>query len=375
MDKNSLPTRLRERLWSIRGNKKAQIWLMAGVVVVLLIVLIVVITMINRNANKTAVIKSEPVNLNQNNVAETGETVRRFIDGVKVDKGKENLYPVAVMIENLDTTRPQAGLQAANVVYEALAEGGITRFMAIYATGDEIERIGPVRSARPYFINWAEEYQGLYVHLGGSPQALDQLYNNPFITSVGVHNYDSSYFWRDTATAAPHNLFTSSTLIAYAMRDNSLENKPGTYAPWLFASPASKSDRPQEEKNIKINYYSENYSVEYKYDREENNYKRFNGGGEHLDQLTLKQITVRNVVVQFVNTELLEADSGRLQITTQGSGRAVIFRNGLGQEGEWRKNSDTERTRFYTSSGTEVEFIPGNIWLEVLPEDRTLEYN
>lgn len=359
-------------LQKIQKERKWQIG--AGAVVVCVIALVVIVVSIKQQA--TALPAPVVANTNtQEPELPSDALVHRVIDGVKVEQGKENLLPVAVMIENLVTIRPQAGLQNAQVVYEALAEGGITRFMAVYASGDAIAEIGPVRSARKYFVDWAEEYRSMYVHAGGSPNALQQLATSSLLLEdLNQISGDHPYFWRDSSIPAPHNLFTSSELLAYALRDKAFQEKVGEYDGWKFTSASEKKDRPEEERFIALQYYSSSYHVRYAYDRETNTYLRFQGDQPHTDRLTNEQIRVKNVAVQFIPTSLLEESSGRLDVETIGEGKAIIFRDGLTFVGTWKKETAEERTRFFTEDGKEVEFIPGNIWIQVAPDDRVIEY-
>lgn len=350
---------------------------MVSVVLLLLFVTVLIARAVN-NRNTTT-LSQETIQFGTGTTTPPNE-VRRFLDGVMVPTGRENLFPIAVVMENLVTIRPQSGLQAANVVYEALAEGGITRFLAVYSSDFALPEIGPVRSARSYFLDWAKEYGGLYVHVGGSPDALQTLRT----TDAGVVNLDqiqgdAPYFWRKKEIPPPHNLFTSSELLVYALKDRGVLEKQSTFRPWKFTSPRKTEERPTEEKYIAIDYFSASYKVEYTYDRTGNVYRRMNGGLPHHDKLTKEQIRVTNVVVQFVATSLLDEESGRLTMQTTGEGRAVVFRNGEAVEGIWRKNDATGmRTIFVTQQQQqeeEIEFVPGNIWIEVLPEGRTLSYS
>ena len=306
--------------------------------------------------------------------ATVSESRRRIIDGVKVSSGTENMLPVTVMIENLSTARPQFGLSRAQVVYEALAEGGITRFLAIYASSDALETIGPVRSARDYYVDWAEEYHGVYVHAGGSPQALQRLVGNNYLTDLNQISGDHAYFWRDTSRAAPHNLFTSTELLGYALRDKGLSETVGSYSGWVFQKESAKKNRPASQ-SIKLSFSTSSYDVSYDYDAETNTYARSNGGAPHVDALTNDQIRVKNIIVQYVASSLLDASSGRLSLTTVGEGDAMVFINGVAIPARWKKPARGERTRYYGEDGSELSFAPGTIWIEVLPEGRTVEYN
>ncbi len=332
----------------------------------------VVVWMVLRNgAEETTNTSSDVVVVSD---LQESESQRRVIDGVKVSNGTENLLPVTVMIENLSTVRPQFGLSRAQVVVEALAEGGITRFLAIYASGEALETIGPVRSARDYYVDWAEEYRGAYVHAGGSPQALQRLVGNNYLTDLNQISGDHAYFWRDTSRVAPHNLFTSTELLGYALRDKGLSETAGTYGGWLFEKEAAKKNRPASQ-SIQLSFSTSSYDVTYDYDDETNTYARSNGGTPHMDALTNEQIRVKNIIVQYVSSSLLDAASGRLSLTTVGEGDAIVFMNGIATPARWKKPARGERTRFYNQEGTELSFVTGTTWIEVLPEGRAVEYN
>lgn len=299
------------------------------------------------------------------------EKNERHLDGLLVKPEEVNLPVIAVIIENLVTVRPQAGLQAAGVVYEALAEGGITRFLALYA-GHKADLIGPVRSMRAYYLEWCAEYEALCSHIGGSPQALEA------ISGLGLKDlnamYEGGYFWRDLSTPAPHNLFTKSELLEYAMRDKKLENEKPKYAIWKFKDEAKKDERTEEEKFIKIDFSGPDYNVEYKYDRKKNEYLRFNAGFEHKDRNTDKQISVKNVVVIKLRAGVMD-EKGRMEMDVVGEGKAYMFTDGQAFEGKWKKKDRESRTFFYHDDGREHEFSRGNIWIEVIPEEKSLEYN
>lgn len=374
MKKPSLQEKIRAFLWRLKSEPELQKRAMLIVIALFVVVALALIFVFTRNPNE-AVDSDNVVNLDLLETAndDLSGTAFRFIDGVEVEAGRENLLPVAIMIENLVTVRPQSGLQSANVVYEALAEGGITRFMAVFASGDAVEEIGPVRSAREYYVEWAEEYEGMYAHAGGSPTALSRLYQNSYLTDLNQISGDHSYFWRDSATAAPHNLYTSSELLAFAQRDKGQEGNSGTYSPWRFSG-SSEASTLGDVTSITIPYSSSSYEVEYTYDSNSNTYLRSNGGVAHTDENTGEQIAVHNILVQYVGTSLSGDDQGRLNINTTGTGEALLFNNGTVIEGTWAKTGAGERTRFFTEDGVEMTFNPGNIWVQVVPNDRTVEY-
>lgn len=296
----------------------------------------------------------------------------RTIDGVKVSEEEANRRPQAVMIENIVTVRPQSGLGAASLVYEALAEGGIPRFLVFYS-GAELEEIGPVRSARIYYLDWARELDAVYVYCGGDPYALRKIkeYNIRDLDQM----YNGHFFWRTSATIAPHNLFTKTELLDKARAAKGWEDK-GEFEPWLFKEEKALEERPEGVKDVVINFSTYSYQVIWRYDRENNVYQRWNGGVSHLDKNTGEQITAKNVVIQYTVARLKDSGAleGRLGMHTIGGDRALVFQDGEVISGIWKKPSQEARTRFYNEKGEEIKFNPGPTWIEVVPPEKEVKY-
>ncbi|XOU95029.1 MAG: DUF3048 domain-containing protein [Candidatus Kerfeldbacteria bacterium] len=353
----------KEYIW---GKKKSKKWLIIiiSVVVVVAAALGYIIFGFNPDQDSDS-------NSNKNTNVDSGSLVRRAIDGEYVSFEESNHYPVAVMIENLTVSRPQSGLSQANVVYEALAEGGITRFMAVYASNMVISEIGPIRSARPYFLDWASEYNALYMHAGGSPEALAQIKREGMVDLDQFYN--SQYYWRDTSrnVASEHTLYSSGEKIVFALRDKEID-KNGDFDLWKFKEDLKITDRTVEDKYITIDFSSFNYKVEYKYNRDTNDYLRYQAGEAHIDRDD-SEVRAKNIIVQKVKTYLV--DDQRLGMDTIGKGEAIIFVDGEGTVGTWEKEGIAERTLFYDESGSEIEFNAGPIWVEIVPTDREIDYN
>lgn len=299
----------------------------------------------------------------------------RLLDGVLVGSLEEaDPFPVGMMIENLSSTRPQSGLSGASVVYEAVAEGGATRFLAVYAgPGDHLAKIGPVRSARPYYLEWFSEYRGLYGHAGGSPDALRM------ISGFGIHDLngigrEGKYFWRDRGIAAPHNLFTSSELLSRALRDLQFEGTASGITPWTFKDDLALDARPPSGHAVTIKFSGAAYEVEYRYDQATNRYLRFNAGVVHTDTQTNEQLTATNVIVQVVPPILDIGEKGRLTMDVHGKGVAYLFVDGGVNVGTWTKATREDRTRFFYENGEEVLLNRGSTWVAVLPSDQAVEY-
>jgi len=302
------------------------------------------------------------------------KVVKRNLKGEIVAEGLQVPYPMGVMIENLPSTRPQSGLQNASIVYETFVEGLATRFLAIFEKNG-LEKIGPVRSARPYYTQWVSEYDSLYAHCGGSPEALINIYNWE-LNSINQISGDWQYYWRDSTKFAPHNLYTSSELLYRALVDKELANQEPLYQAWNFKDDQPATAELIEEKYIKLPMSGGSWAVEYKYDLEQNNYLRYNGGVEHQDMLTNETIRVKNVVVQIIPEIVAFGELGRLTLEIESGGEALIFMDGGYNIGTWKKEGTTDRTMFYYSDGAEVEFNVGNTWIEVVPKGyETVEYN
>lgn len=295
----------------------------------------------------------------------------RRLDGVLVERKKANKFPYAVMIENIADVRPQKGLSKAGVVYETLAEGGITRFMALFS-GEKVKEIWPVRSARHYYLEISSEYNALYVHCGGSPQAYEMISNLklPVLNEISA---DAVYFWRGPE-GMPHNLYTSSDLVEKAIADKKYQEKmPPKYEMWKFKDEAKKDARPQKEKTIKIGFAGD-YYVEFKYDRKSNSYLRFNGGAAHIDRLTGKQLAPKNVVVQRVPAEINLWEKDRIDLDLTGKGKVFVFRDGKKIEGQWRKKDRVSRTKFFDKDNREISLNRGQTWVVIVPGERKVEY-
>jgi len=348
-------------------NKAKNKWLfmIAGFIAIFLFIFAVYVFFADKNKNIVDFYAS-PVNHKKTEVIKCDNCVRRNLDGVYVKSGEENLSPVAVIIENLLEARPQYGLAQANLVYEAEAEGRITRFLAIFDLGNNLEKIGPIRSARPYFIDWAAEVSALFVHCGGSPQALAKIINESVFDLNEFYNGD--YFWRDRKIDPPHNIFISNENIKKYLEKK--EKKEILPIPWKYKDDLMAEKRP-DAAEIKINFPFADYLVEWKYNRDKNKYTRFMGGAVHKDA-SGEEIEAKNVIIEFANAEEID-EKLRLRIDNIGQGKAIVCIDGKCEEGEWRKNTSAARTRFYKIDGEEFEFNAGTAWIEVVRPNYIVE--
>jgi hypothetical protein len=282
----------------------------------------------------------------------------RKLDGLCFEDDEPFIY--SVMIDNHVSARPPVGLGQASLVYESIVEMPITRLLAIFYDNEDLDKIGPVRSARPFYVDWAREFNAPYLHVGGSQQALEQLARS--------YEYDlnefakGQYFWRDYWRSAPHNVLTSNELVRKAIENNEWDPKLD-FKPWIY-----KQETPVEERGdtdtISIDYQTTPFYIEWQFDAENNLYKRFQGGAKHKDGGD--QIATKNIAVMYTASSVIDT-YGRRKFTTIGSGKAVVFQDGNKIEGTWRRPNLDSRTRFYNKSGAEVRFNPGTTWIEVIP--------
>ncbi len=281
----------------------------------------------------------------------------RWLDGIKVELNQARLLPRAVMIENHVQARPLAGVSQASLVFEAPVEGGITRLMAVFDASTTVAEIGPVRSARPYYVEWARSLDAVYAHVGGSPEALNRIGG-----LIGFRNLDEmageAYFWRSKYRLAPHNVFTSGDKLSQATADKNWQ--VGKFEPWIFMD-QDEDFVPGEVREIVVPFDG-SYKVKWVYDEESNSYARYVAGTRNKDKDGSK-INAKNVLV--ISTEQRTLDEvGRLFIRTTGQGKGWYFSGADVKEIVWNRQAGSFYT-IKTPDGRDVGFLRGNTWIEI----------
>ena len=304
---------------------------------------------------------------NKNTLPEFAE-IPSPINGILYTKSESESWkprlPLAVVIENHADARPQSGLNKADVIYETLAEGGITRFLVIFLSEDS--RIGPVRSNRPYFLDWVSEYSAGYSHVGGSPQA-QQLVKSYKIKDLDQFFIGFPTYERVSNRSAPHNVYTTTTRLRTIASSRGYKGT-ANISSWLFTDLEAVESERGKKFVLSLGFLGTfGYDVRWVYDRKSNSYSRFIGGVKHTDAEDGKQVTAKTIVVQYSNVSPDSSGHGRVKIQTIGSGKVQVFKNGTVVSGTWRKKSRTDRTRFLDSSGKEISLNRGKIWIEVVP--------
>lgn len=282
------------------------------------------------------------------------------LTGMKVaDTAATTQAVTGIMIENSPDARPQSGLKDAGVVYEAVAEGGITRFLAIYQEGKP-QLIGPVRSVRMYYVDWIAPYNASVAHIGGSAAALAEVRNGSYRDIDQFFN--SAYYWRASDRYAPHNVYTS-----FAKLDALNAAKGYTTSSFTsFPRIDGKTSKTPDATSVDIKISSASYNSHYDYDTATNTYKRSVNGGPSLDR-EAGQLTPSVVIALHVDMFLVLEDGYRESITTSGSGTADVFQNGAVTEVAWRKASRTAPLELIDANGQVLSLARGQTWIIAVP--------
>ena len=286
----------------------------------------------------------------------------RLIDGVVVNRERAKLKPIAIMLENHVDSRPIAGLEQASIIYETIVEGDITRFLAIFDGNLASKKIGPIRSARPFFVELAQEWNPVYWHAGGSSEALTMLKQSSMY-NVNEISGDGIYFWRDTRRPPPHNLFTSADQIKRALAAKEIATT-ADFTPWPFKNDEAIPLAEAAVEDITINFSADSwYQVVYRYNPDNNDYTRYQDDKIHKTEAGII-LKAKNIIVQHVTYDIID-DYGRLEINLTGRGAAEVYRDGSKIEGYWKKTNG--RTYFYNSKNNSlINLNRGTTWVELV---------
>ena len=270
---------------------------------------------------------------------------------------------LAIMIENQADARPQTGLTQADVVYEALAEGGITRFIALYLSGD-VPVVGPVRSLRHYFAFLAADYGADVVHIGASPEGY------AWRDAMNMGHLDETFaepgVWRVPTRPPPHNAYTDTSADRGFLQDRGRQ-QTRSWGPLLFSDKAPSGDLSAE--NIELHFRPWPYQVDYVWDASSERYLRFMEGDPHADEASGDQIAPASVVIQFAEVDPIPNDPKlRLDVNLVGaSGQLVVFSHGTMREGTWSKSAPAAPSVWLDQAGKPLVLPYGPIWVEVMP--------
>ncbi len=379
----------------------------------------------NQNADNSSN-KQEVSNVSEQNTKKAPLTGLPLKDNMPIPR------PVVVMLDNHYGARPQSGISKADHVYEILAEGRITRYMAVFHS-DIPEKVGPIRSARPYFIDKALEYKPYYVHVGGSMQALTDIINLKMGDIDGLSS-GGKVFWRESHKKIPHNMYSNIEVIQGEgnrrghikeveieswnfKNDKYIDNKENKeskvkkndkgHSPYYIDEESefvktddmkinnifsSTTDKLLPAKGLMIFYKNKSerdklgYFITYQYNFDKGVYDRFVNGMRQFDEIDQrantkdedisdKGIFAKNIIVQIANHKVIDKE-GRRKVDLVGSGTGYYLVDGMVGEITWEKKSRKARTIYKYKNGKEVEFEAGNIWFQIIENaDKTYIIN
>lgn len=292
------------------------------------------------------------------------------IDGTPVPEEVADRRLLAVVIENYPDARPQWGLSSAARVYEAITEGGITRYLAVFGRNDA-DRVGPVRSARTQFLNYVRELDAAFAHVGGNADALERIASGQ-ITDLDEFRYAELYrrILRPRL-ALEHTMFTSTRALRSVIQQKGWSERAAIDRP-LWKDDVATTLRPASQK-VTIDFSFPEYRVAWLYRPDNNDYQRFLAGVPDVDAATGDGVTAKSIAIAVV-----PRTHGRTRIREDtwtfsdlGSGRAWVIQDGTLTEGEWQKRLPTDRLRFFDAAGQEIAFDRGAQWIEIIPPEVT----
>ena len=297
-------------------------------------------------------------------------TVPSPLTGAQVDPELAKRPVTAIMLENSPDARPQSGIADAGVIFEAIAEGGITRFITLYQEARP-GHVGPVRSLRPYYIDWAASFNASIAHVGGSPEALAQIRNGGKDLD---QFFNSGSYWRENSRPSPHNVYTS-----FDKLDELNQSKGYTssnFTPWprkvdqKLATPMAKT--------IDLAISSTAYNVHYDYDPAYNFYRRNEGGGAHISTNSASDKTgvqlAPKVVIAMVIPYSIVDGSGHSGYGVTGSGTVYIFQDGFVVQGTWSKADRSSQIEFKDANGQPIKLNAGQTWVSAV-KDGQVKYS
>lgn len=283
---------------------------------------------------------------------------------VQIFKGNDR--PIAVMIDNHSDAWPQAGLNQAYMVYEIIVEGGETRLMALFK-GVDVERIGPVRSARHYFIDYAMENDAIYTHFGESPQASSDIKRYSIDEIDGITE-DGTTFWRVKDKAAPHNAVTSMEKLIQSAKNKKYTMTSNEESVLNYVTDEVNLEDGQEAISVTIPH-SDLQTVKYEYDEENKVYKRYARGEAQTDWDTDEPVTTKNIIITFCDNYTLsdKENKGRQGLKNIGEFDGYYITNGRAIRIKCIKNARDEQTEYLDMQGNEIQVNDGNTFVNICP--------
>lgn len=293
------------------------------------------------------------------------------LTGLPIDKELANRRPVAIMINNLKKALPQYGIANAGIIFEALAEGGITRLLAVFEDFEKIEKIGTIRSARPYYLDLAQGIDAIYIHLGGSPAAYSEISKRKMDSFDYISGANSGMYWRDKErirqNGYEHSAFTSGDRIMKRIRDVKMRTEVSDSYKNIFSFGDSVNAEGRVASQITVPFSSYKTGF-YKYDKDTEVYLISQYGTAHMDARIGMQLAFKNVFILYINSYVLKGDKeGRLGMDIVGSGNGVYLTRGMAYDIKWKKSAHDAPFKLETPDGNALTILPGDSYIAIVP--------
>lgn len=351
---------------SPQPSSSRRLWLTGAAVLVVVIIIVGVCYAIISGKTREWGSNQPPVTPTETQTASSTTDLGlapRQLDGVMVSSTLTTLRPWAFMIDNQVDARPAEGLSSASVVYESPVEGGITRFLAVFdPMTDPVLKIGAVRSARPYFVDWAASMHAVYGHVGGSPEALDKIAQMASTTLLDANEMTraANGYVRDSARVAPHHVLTSPARFSKYLGAGATSTV--NFSPWRYTATTVSTTTIPDVASVRITYGG-SYNVRWTYDAKRNQYRRV----QATKAVSRDEIYATNVVVIKTDAQILDT-VGRLKVRTTGGGEAILYRDGKKFIGRWRRAAN-ETIAFTALDGSYLELRAGTTWIQITTDD------
>ncbi len=302
-------------------------------------------------------------------IADTHEgEAESYLTGEWILAEQANKRPIALMVENTKVTLPQYGLNRAGIIYECPVEGGITRLMALFQDYSGMDVIGNVRSCRPYYVNFAKEYDAIYMHAGASNEGTELLNASGIDHIDGITGQGGKSYYRDKSRKAPHNLYTSSDgidsgIASYAFRREHDSSYSGHFQ---FAPEDAAVTLPNGVDAAVVSLYFRDPKPWFEYHADDQLYYRYEFGNPQMDAIDQSQIAVRNIILQECRSSFYDKSAGTLNLDCFSGGSGKYITNGKCIDITWKRESDSAITRYYDLSGNEITLNRGKTWIGII---------
>ncbi len=359
-----------------RNHKKSLTALVVSASILLLLLIAMLVTSCGKKSEKkeekepatteaTEARPEEQTEPQENSVPEG--SVKSDITGRYISQEMNNNRPIAIIFNNTKAAVPQSGISQADVIYEAPMEGGDVRLLGIFQDYSNLEKIGSVRSARTYFIAFALEYDAIFAHYGKA-WTCEYLLNEDFVDHMdGTGKVGSTVYYRTSDRKAPHNAYASTSGLQAGIEKMGFTttHKKDYKDHFQFAEEAAPNTLAE---GVDAGYVKPGYAVNkswFEYNAEEGVYYRFQFQGPHIDEMNQKQLTCKNILIQYVPYTIYEGSS-YLNLNVWDGGKGKFITNGKAIDVTWKKDSQYGATRYYDASGKEIQLNPGKTWVSIV---------